>query len=128
MPQSRIANGDIYPCRFVKLTTTDGRAVQCGAGDRGIGISQKDTRRSEYIDSSGKAAASGEPLMIYDLGEECALEIAGTVAQGDRLKADTDGKGVVASTDKDQYIAVALTQGVSGEIIIAKVQPGEVSV
>lgn len=127
MPQSFKANGDIYPARFVKLTTTDGRVVQCGAGDRGIGVSQMSTRRSDYVDSSGKAAASGEPIQVYDLGEECLLEIAGTVAQGDRLKSDANGKGVVTTTDRDQYVAVALVSGVSGEQIKVKVQPGEVS-
>lgn len=129
MPQSAIAAGDIYPTRFVKLDPSNtGKVLQCGAGDRPIGISQQGTRRSPYVDSSGKAAAAGEPIQYYDLTEECDLEIAGTVAPMDRIKSDANGKGVKTTTNTDQYGAVAIHEGTSGKRVRVKVVYGEVSV
>lgn len=127
MPQSFIAGGDIFPMRIVKLSTTvDGRCLQSTAGtaggDRPIGISQRGTRRIEYVDTSGKAAAAGEPLTVYDEGEECYLETGGAVTAGDLLKSDANGKGITAAFDTDWCAAVALTSGASGALIIAKVQ------
>jgi hypothetical protein len=126
MLQSGIANGDIYPMRFVKLdSTTDGRLLQCGAGDRPIGISQKSTRRSEYIDTSGKAALAGEPVQYYDVNEICALQLGGTVARGDRLKSDANGKGITAATDGDAFGAIAEAAGVLDQFIPVQVSLGE---
>lgn len=118
MSRSGKAGGDIYPMRFVKDDTTEGQYLQAGTGDRTRGISFKDTRRSQYVDSSGKLAISGEPFSFYHMpGERCYLELGGTVSLGQRLKSDTDGKGVAATSDKDQYGAIADAAGVSGDLI-----------
>lgn len=123
MPQSGIAGGDVYPMRFVKLSTTaDGKVLAAGAGDVTIGISQRGTRRSEYVDTSGKAAASGEPVQYFDETEECILEAGGTIAAGDKLKSDSNGKGVATTTDKDWMGAIALQAGASGDLLKVKVQ------
>lgn len=130
MGQSFMANGDIYPCRFVELVTTaglTGRVTQCGAGEKVYGISQMGLRRDPYIETSGRAAISGELIGVFDDGEECALELGGTVTQFDRLKADANGKGVVTVTDRDEYGAIALVSGVSGDQIKVKVQRGQIS-
>lgn len=131
MPQSFIADGDIYPCRFVMPagTTKDGRIVQATAATDNLwGISQQHVRRSQYVDTSGKAAAQNEPIRMFEFGEECYLELAGTVSQGSRLTADTNGKGVATTTDKDRIGAQALAAGVSGEIIPVKVLISDESV
>lgn len=126
MPQSRIANGDIYPMRFVKLdTTADGKVLQCGAGDKPIGISQKGTRRSPYVDTSGKAAAAGEPVMLYDETEEPAIQLGGTVTPDNRLKSDANGKGIATTSDGDVYGAISLAAGVLDQFIPVKVTVGE---
>lgn len=124
--QSYISTGNIYPCRIVKLATTaDGKVTQSGAGDASIGISQQGTRRSPYIDSNGYAASAGEPLFVHDLpGEECELDLGGTVTPGMYLKADSNGKGVNAGTDKDAYVAIAKQAGVSGERIKVEIAKG----
>jgi hypothetical protein len=131
--RSYLANGDIYPSRFVKIDTSvtlgsEPKVIQAGAGDRIVGISMLGTRRAEYIDASGKAAAAGEPLQCYDYPDECRLELGGTVTAGARIKSDANGKGVVTTTDKDQYGAYALESGVAGELIRVKILIGEVSV
>jgi hypothetical protein len=126
MAHSYIATGDIYPLRFVKLATAaDGKVTQAGAGERVIGISQRGTRRSPYIDSTNRAAAAGEPLQVYEQHEECALHVAGTVAPGDYLKSDADGKGVAAGTDADDVGAIALQAGVADDLIKVKVHIAE---
>lgn len=126
--QNGKASGDIYPMRFIRRSTTDGLIVQCGANERPDGISQKDMRRSSYIDSSGKAAATGEPIGYYQLGEIAALTLAGTVQNGYRLKSDADGKGVYADTDKDHAGGNAMSDGVSGEHIPVLVLPIDIAV
>jgi len=125
--QGFIATGDIYPCRFFKASGTDGKVTQAGSGDLPLGVSGPGTRRAQYIDTSGKHAAAGEPVLAYGLGEECGIELGGTVNQGDRLASDGDGKGVATTTDQVQYGGFALADGVSGEVIPMRVQPGEVS-
>lgn len=128
MPQSFIANGDVFPSRFVKMDTVDGKVVQCGAGDSPYGISQKGTRRSPYIDTSAKAAIAGEPIEVYQLGERCLLELAGTVLPQAKLKSDANGKGLSTVTDKDAYGAIASFNGISGQKIEVLVEFGTISV
>lgn len=119
---SKIANGNIAPCRFVRLdTSNEGRVVQSGAGEDIWGISQPYERRHTLL-SDGYAAIAGENVNVIGPGDdEALLDLGGTVSVGDYLKADANGKGVVGSTDKDKTGAVALTAGVSGDRI--KVKP-----
>lgn len=132
MSRSYLASGDIYPCRFVKLHTVDGQVVAADATtDRIIGVSQEATRRSDYLDTSGKAAADGEPILVYELGDECKIALKGTVAPGDKLTANgsttTSGGAVATVTDHNHYGAQAMQNGVTGEIIKARVVTGQVS-
>jgi len=119
------ANGNIAPCRFVKLdTTADGRVLQCGAGDKIQGISQAGTRRTPYSTlDDGYAAIAGEDLEVFGTAEQPLLELGGTVTRGDRLKADANGAGVTSSTDKDEWGAIALQSGVSGQLVRVEVHP-----
>ena len=127
MPVSYFANGDIYPCRFVKLDPADGRVLQCLAGDLPIGVSQEGTRRSPYMDTAplGRAAAAGEPVLVYTLGERALLQVNGTVTPELRLKADANGMGIaVASPSVDAYGGIALFNGAAGKLIEVLVDPG----
>jgi hypothetical protein len=124
------SNGSIAPCRFVKQDTSyDNRVAQAGAGEKVFGVSQQGTRRTPYgaLDD-GYAAIAGEDISVYGAHEVCMLELGGTVTRGDRLKADSDGKGVATSTDHDEYGAVARVSGVSGQLIPVEVTPyGQIS-
>jgi hypothetical protein len=124
LQQGFIANGNIYPCRFVIIDTSvgqGGRVDQSGAGGVIFGVSQKDCRIAPILDSNGYAASAGEPIAVYDLNSECALEISATVTQGQLLKSDSNGEGTPVTTDKDIYGAVALQNGVAGDQIKVKV-------
>ena len=125
MPVSYFANGDIFPSRFVKLDPADGKVVQCLAGDLPFGISQEGTRRSPYVDPSGKAAAAGEPVLVYTLGERALLQVNATITPQTRLKADANGMGIpVVSPSVDAYGGIALFNGAAGKLIETLVDPG----
>jgi hypothetical protein len=121
---SRVANGDIYPSRFVKIdTTTSGRLLQCGAGDRIYGISGQGTDRPPLgaLDT-GKAAQTGEQFEVLTFGYPgfdgvVMLQLGGTVTRGDRLKADANGAGVTTTSGADEIGALAEDSGVSGNVI-----------
>lgn len=125
MIYSRKANGNIAPSRFVKVDTSgDELVAQAGAGEDIFGISQAGTRRVPYgaLDD-GYAAIAGEDLEVFSIGEVCLLELGGTVTAGARLKADSNGKGVTASSDADYYGAIAEVSGIAGDLIQVKVMP-----
>ena len=125
MPVSYFATGDIFPSRFVKLDPADGKVVQCLAGDLPFGISQEGTRRSPYVDPSGKAAAAGEPLLVYTLGERALLQVNATITPQTRLKADANGMGIpVVSPSVDAFGGFSEFNGVAGKLIEVLVDPG----
>lgn len=115
-----VATGNVYPCRFVKVGATSNSGAQATAGDPAVGISQNWTRsvnlEGAISVSSPYIAIAGEGIPLWGLGQEALLELGGTVAAGNRLKSDADGKGVVAAAADGAY-AVALQSGVSGNFI-----------
>lgn len=129
---SRVANGNIAPSRFVKLDTSNqGRVLQCGAGERVYGIAQKETHNIALsgggftTPDDGYAAVADEMLNIYGPGDPgVLLECGGTVTQGDLLKSDSNGKGVVVASNNDFYGARALEPGTSGQLVRVEVVLG----
>lgn len=122
-----VAGGNIAPMRFVKPSTlADNKCLQCGAGEMPIGISQRGTRNTPYSSlDDGYAAIAGESLQIYGPTELAMLELGGTVAAGDLLKSDADGKGVTAGAGT-MYGARASQAGTSGKLIEVYVMFGEI--
>lgn len=129
-PPHLVAGGDIYPSRFVKLdATAENTGLQATANDLPIGISMEGTNKPQVEDLSTAtlAAAAGQSLRLYGLGDVCLLEAGGTVTPGDRLKADADGKAVpiaTTGTTIQNYGAVALQGGAAGDLIRAFVLIG----
>lgn len=124
---SRLATGNVNPCRFQKLATTAGYSTQCTAAtDNIFGISGKSKREIPLgaLDD-GYHAIAGETVRIHGEGEmNVLLEIGGTVAAGDMLTSDSAGKGITTVTDHNQVGAKALQSGVSGDLIIVQVLTG----
>jgi hypothetical protein len=125
VPVSYFASGDIYPSRFVKLDTVDGKVLQCLAGDLPFGISQEGTRKSPYLDATGRAAAAGDQLAVYTLGERAILQAGAAVVPGQRLKADANGMGIpVVSPSTDNYGGYCQLNGASGKLVEVLIDPG----
>ena len=127
---SYIAKGDVYTCRFVKSDgTNDFAVVQATANDVVRGISQEGNREAPIPSvTSSLAAQDGESLKVYGETQECLLELGGTVAAGDRLKSDANGKGVniaTTGTTEQNIGAVALEGGASGAKIRVQVAISE---
>jgi hypothetical protein len=127
---SGIAEGTIHPMVFVKEGTLgQGGLLEAGSGDKVIGISFKDTRRSDYIDttaSPGILALVGEPLSYYRIGARCNLQVgAGGCTQGGLLKPGTGGVGVAVAADGDYYGARALATANSGDIVDVEIVIGQ---
>lgn len=123
------AGGNIYPARFVKRDTSNDQTVlQCTANAQSCGITVDATAAAPTPGASGYAAVDGGQVRLYTPGEATYLELAGTVAAGDKLKSDSNGCGVVVGAyDKDtpQYVgAIAAQAGVSGDKI--KVDPTDI--
>lgn len=115
-----IATGDINPARFVTANVALDFGVQESvATDDVVGISQAGAKAAPlgFYTPSTLAAASGDPLDVYGEGEECSLELGGTVTAGQVLKPTTAGKGIAATIGTDKIGAKALEAGVSGDII-----------
>lgn len=121
---SKMPAGNIAPSRFVKLDPSNtGMVLQAGTNDPIFGISSPTTRRlalSGWDDGYAGILGDGAMNIIGPGDDEGLLEIAGTIAHGDYIKSDTNGKGVSAGTDKDRAGAQALQAGTSGQLIRVK--------
>ena len=66
-------------------------------------------------------AASGDPVSVQMSGI-AKLEAGGTIAAGNAITTDADGKGVVTTTVADFCIGIALEAASSGEIFSVAIQ------
>ena len=117
------ASANIRPSRFVKISGTN-TVAECGAGEKMIGISLEYSNYAPLPSQTEYLAASGDPVAMAVVGDgqqqdRLLLLILGTggCTHGALLKSDSAGAGVVASTDKDCYGAVALGAGAAGEAV-----------
>jgi hypothetical protein len=123
--QTKVASGNIKPSRFVKIVSqTDGQVAQAGAGNRTFGISQEGTRNTPLAGfDDGYAAIANENLHIYTPGDVDVLLMIGSggCAPGDRLKAGSDGEGIVTTTNLDEVGAIA--ESTASQYGFARVRP-----
>lgn len=127
---SMVAGGDVRPCRFIKVSTAaDYTCLEADANEAVIGISTNAVRDAPVPNADTDAAEAGDDLHYNPIGSVCDLELGGTVARGDEIKSDADGKGVVRATTGttlQNFGAIALESGVSGEFIKVLVVRGSV--
>ena len=95
---------------FVKLDTSNqDKVILAGAGEAAIGI----------LNTEGEADCH---VAVSETGHEF-LELGGAVSIGDKIKSDANGNGV-AAVATDNYYAVAIEAGVSGDQIEVKLEIG----
>jgi len=100
-PPLLMANGDIYPCRFVKLDTSgDHYGIQATANSQIIGVSMEGSNYPPLSDivTTVYAAQQGDYYKLYGDGEQCLVEAGTSIAMGDRLKSDANGRAVPIAT------------------------------
>lgn len=122
-----VANGNIPPSVFVKIDTSKNHAVlkNAAATTPSIGISGTSTKAPPGISgSSTNHAEQGDPCEVFSIGDICLLTLGGSVTRGDRLTSDANGAGVTAATT-NEYGAIALESGSSGELIRVQVSLGK---
>lgn len=120
------ANGNIYPCRFVKLDPSgDHLVLQAGAGDKCIGVSQRGQHAAplDGLESGNYAATQASPeLQISTFGETVEIDCGGTITPGDRLKSDANGKAITAGATDPSY-AVAIEAGTATTSVLVFLVP-----
>lgn len=127
-----VCGSTIYPSRFVMVSTAaDYTALQAtdgssNHGDEIIGISQEHGRLPPVSGAGTYAGAATDIISVYGVQEVCLLELGSTVTRGDLLKANSDGKGIKATAGSDNYGAVCLQSGVSGDKVRVNVLIGTI--
>lgn len=110
LPKSYTAGAAVAGRRFIKPGGTAGQFIQAAAAtDLIVGVS----------DALG--AASGARLDTH-LSGLVEVELGGTVAAGAPMTADSVGRGVTAVSG-NRVGAIAMTGGVSGDIVDALLAP-----
>lgn len=109
---------DISAKQYYFVKNSSGNVVAAGAGEQGLGIMQ-----NAPVGTSARAAIA----QVRTVGMS-KLKLGGTVSAGQYIKADTNGAGVAATSDHDIYLAKALSDGVSGDLIAVVLCFGTVSV
>jgi hypothetical protein len=113
-PPQLQANGNIYPSRFVQIdTTAPNKCKQAAANSKIIGVSQVGTNYPPLSDLtvSAYAAAAGQNVELFGIGQVCHIEAGDVVTAGDYLKSDSVGRGVpilTTGTTLQRYGAIAL--------------------
>ena len=131
--QSFMANGSIYPCRFVSLDTSASyKVIQSTSNLAILGISQVGTKDPPGVSGSdGYAADAGDQIQVFLAGSRTLLTLpaAGCTA-GDRLGPDNDGKGVVitpgAGTDYWVGALALATQSGAGDVQVEVIGPYQI--
>jgi hypothetical protein len=118
-----VAEGDIYPCRFIKPGTSAWGALQATLNSANVGISI-DAQKAPATTSGGVAATTGDTLNYFEEGEYCLLEFGGTVGIDGEVTSDANGKGIAVGTTSGTtyYVsAIAIEGGAAGSIRKVKI-------
>ncbi len=113
-PPNLMANGNIYPCRFVKLdTSADFKVIQATANSDILGVSQEGSNYPPLSDLSvsAYAAQAGQNIRLFGDGDVCLVTAGGVITRGDKLKSDANGKAVsiaTTGTTLQKYGGIAL--------------------
>jgi hypothetical protein len=116
---SFVADGNIYPSRFVSITN-DFTVKQSTATDVPIGVCGQYTRKFD----DDKHAVAGETVLVFTVGSYCYLQVGANVTPGAYLKPDANGMGVPASTG-DRVGAIALETAQANSLCRVMVWLGE---
>lgn len=109
-----IAEAAIAKNVFVMVGVADNKVLTATAGAKILGVAEN-------------AAAIATAIGISHQGQ-VKLLLGGNISAGQKIKATTGGTGVYADTTKDEYGAVALEDGVTGDIISVLIEKGQTNI
>lgn len=110
---ARTAEATVNDYRIIKPGTAAGSCVQAAAAtDKLLG-----TSGDEFVHTTGEVV----PLA---LGPLPYVRLGGTVAAGDQLTSDANGKAIATTTIGNRTIGAALTAGVLDDIVQYVRAPG----
>lgn len=121
-PKVMRANGNIYPSRFVGIDASDNNSVlQSASGGRPFAVSFAGGREAPVPSlTTVYAAQTGDNVSLLTMGETGLLELGAACLAGNRLKPDTNGKGIplaAGSGVMEHYGAEALEAGSAGDFV-----------
>lgn len=121
------ASNTIAPFSFVTIDPGfDEQLLQSVVGDMPIGVAGDAQKLTPGLPGSDTtiAAQSGDYLpRVYQLGDDCLIQVAGTVTPGNVLKPNGSGLAI-SGTVGDRYGAVAIQAGTTGQRIRCIVMRG----
>lgn len=99
------ANADLSTKRYyiVDINSSGKVVTQSSAGGRAVGV------------LNNKPSAADEAAAVQ-IGGVAKVILGGTVTAGDNVQSDANGKGITAASG-DSVLGIALTSGVSGDIV-----------
>jgi hypothetical protein len=99
-------------------------AKQSVVGEKPLGVSQEWSRLTPLPGAATYAAADGNEVSVYSLGQVCYLTCGtASITRGAQLKPDALGKAQVA-VSTNAYGALALESGVAGSLIRVVIREG----
>lgn len=108
------AEAAIVENTFVMIGTADSKVLTATAGAKVLGVAED-------------PAIINGAIGITHQGQ-VKIKLGGNITKGQKIKAGTNGYGVYADTNKDEYGAVALADGVSGDVIPVLIEKGQANI
>ena len=109
---------------LAEAAITENLFIMVGSADRNVLTA---TAGAKILGIAEDPASINTAIGISHQGQ-VKLTLGGNVTRGQKIKATTGGKGIYADTNKDEYGAVALESGVSGDIISVLIEKGMVNI
>lgn len=110
------------------LSDKSGYAVNWDASDENVvNIAADATKFPMVLCDDGDGSTTQLTGSVYLPGSIVEVKLGGTVAAGDKLTSDGNGKWITTTTDTQHYGAIAQEGGDSNDLIEALVMPGMVA-
>lgn len=127
VPRNIVAAADVLPRRVIELTAFYTGDEAGALTELAVGVSSEGQR--DALDSSGFAAATGDPIPLQDVTIDgtVRVEAGGAIATLDWVATDASGRVVDATTGQDS-IGIALeAAAAAGDVISVLWRPNTVA-
>lgn len=125
MSDTFVASENMGSSLFVNILSADPHTVElCDAGDLAFGVTMEGSNAAPIPGITQYAAATGESLTVYTIGDTCEVICGAAVNAGAYVKPDAAAKAVAASST-NPYSGIALnTTTAAGQKLKIKLEHG----